>query len=171
MGTVRHITLTLILAAAIGAAAGCARGPGSNRNSPRSPSPSVSPSSRAVGKSIPVTLPVLDALFADEAFKSELRSKVELRDEQLAQIQKIASDEVSRLRQLKTAGEGDESTHAEQARQHAAETICGVIGEQKAEELFALARVYWVKGGEGLATSKSDKTKTRSRKVQPGPEG
>jgi len=41
-------------------------------------------------------------------------------------------------------------------RQHAAEAIRGVIGEQKAEDLFALARVYWVKGGEGM--TKSDKT-------------
>jgi lipoprotein-anchoring transpeptidase ErfK/SrfK len=164
------------MALAIGAAAGCATEPGgnSNANAPGSPSPSVSPSPSAVSKSIPVTLPVLDALFADEAFKSELKSKVELKDDQLAQIQKIASDEVSRLRQLNAEDQaGPQSTQAEQARQHAAEAIRGVIGEQKAEDLFALARVYWVKGGEGLETSKSDKDKATEPEVTAtaGPNG
>jgi len=176
MRTIKHATLGLIMALAIGVAAGCATEPGgnSNSNTPGSPSPSVSPSPSAVSKSIPVTLPVLDALFSDEAFKSELKSKVELKDEQLAQIQKIASDEVSRLRQLNAEDQSsDQSTQAEQARQHAAEAIRGVIGEQKAEDLFALARVYWVKGGEGLETSKSDKTSTTEPEVTAtaGPNG
>jgi lipoprotein-anchoring transpeptidase ErfK/SrfK len=117
---------------------------------------------------------VLDALFSDEAFKSELKSKVEIKDEQLVQMQKIASDEVSRLRQLNAENQaGDQSTQAEQARQHAAEAIRGVIGEQKAEDLFALARVYWVKGGEGLETSKSDKTKPTEPEITAtvGPNG
>lgn len=175
MRTIRQKTLALIIALAIGVAAGCATEPGgnSNSNTASSPSPSVSPSPSAVSKSIPVTLPVLDALFADEAFKSELKSKVELKDEQLAQIQKIASDEVSRLRQLNSEDQSsDQSTHAEQARQHAADAIRGVIGEQKAEDLFALARVYWVKGGEALET-KADKANSTEPEVTAtaGPNG
>jgi lipoprotein-anchoring transpeptidase ErfK/SrfK len=131
----------------------------------------VSPTPSTVSKSIPVTLPVLDALFSDEAFKSELKSKVELKDEQLVHIQKIASDEVSRLRQLNAEDQaGDQTTQAEQSRQHAAEAIRGVIGEQKAEDLFALARVYWVKGGEALET-RSDKTATTEPEATPGPNG
>jgi lipoprotein-anchoring transpeptidase ErfK/SrfK len=164
------------MALAIGAAAGCGTKPGDtpNSNAPGSPSPAASPSPSTVSKSIPVTLPVLDALFSDEAFKAELKSKVQLKDEQLLQIQKIASDEVSRLRQLNAEDQaGPQSTQAEQARQHAAVAIRGVIGEQKAEDLFALARVYWVKGGEGLETSKSDKTNTTEPEIiaTAGPNG
>jgi hypothetical protein len=162
MRTMKPSTHGLIIALAIGVASGCASGPGmTNSNKASSPSPSVSPTPSTVSKAIPVTLPVLDALFSDEAFKSELKSKVELKDDQLATIQKIASDEVSRLRQLNAGDQsGDQSTQAEQARQHAAEAIRGVIGEQKAEDLFALARVYWVKGGEGLEKRSDKKTAT-----------
>jgi lipoprotein-anchoring transpeptidase ErfK/SrfK len=174
MRTIRHTALALIIALAIGVAAGCVTEPAGNSNSNKasSPSPSVSPSPSAVSKSIPVTLPVLDALFSDEAFKSELKAKVELKDEQLAQIQKIASDEVSRLRQLNAENQAGDQTQAEQARQHAAEVIRGVIGEQKAEDLFALARVYWVKGGEALET-KSEKANTTEPEVTAtaGPNG
>ena len=145
------------MALAIGVAAGCATEPGgnSNSNTPGSPSPSASPSptgSVSKATAIPVTLPVLDALFSDEAFKSTLKSKVELTDDQIAQLQKIASEEVARLRQsnIEEQGRPGQSSQAEQSRQHATEAIRGVIGEQKAEDLFALAREYWVKGGEGI---------------------
>jgi lipoprotein-anchoring transpeptidase ErfK/SrfK len=113
----------------------------------------------SVIKASPVTLPVLDALFSDEGFKSQLKSKVELTDDQLAQLQKIAGAEVARLREsnVEEKSAEEQSLQAEQSRQHAAEAIRGVIGEQKAEELFALARDYWVKGSEGLETVGTDK--------------
>lgn len=171
MKTIRHTTLGLIMALATFAAAGCATEPGSNSNSnaPGSPSPSASPSPGTVSKAtaIPVTLPVLDALFSEEAFKTKLKAKVELTDDQLAQLQKIASEEVARLRQLNSenqaadqTGQADQSSQAEQARQHAVDAIRGVIGEQKAEELFALARDYWVAGNQGLEPGKTDKSTT-----------
>jgi lipoprotein-anchoring transpeptidase ErfK/SrfK len=94
-----------------------------------------------------VTLPVLDALFSDDAFKSALKSKVALTDDQLAQLQKLAADEVARLRQSNTEDQrSNESPQAEESRQRASEAIRGLLGEQKAEGLFALAREYWVKG-------------------------
>jgi lipoprotein-anchoring transpeptidase ErfK/SrfK len=183
MKTIRHTTLGLVMALSI-IAGGCATEPGSNSNSntPASPSPSSSPSpTGTVSKAtaIPVTLPVLDALFSDDAFKSALKSKVELTDDQLAQLQKIAGEEVARLRQLNAeeqaadqAGQADQSSQAEQARQHAAEAIRGVIGEQKAEDLFALARDYWVKGNEAAETGKDTKANTTEapeNSVLPGP--
>jgi len=162
-------------------AAGCASEPGSNSNSnaPGSPSPSTSPSpSSTVSKAtaIPVTLPVLDALFSDEAFKTNLRSKVQLTDDQLAQLQKIASEEVARLRQsnIEEKSPEEQSSQAEQSREHAAEAIRGVIGEQKAEDLFALARDYWVKGSEGLESrtdkeAKANTTEAPENSMLPGP--
>lgn len=178
MKTIRHTSLGLIMALATFAAAGCVTEPGShsNSNSTGSPSPSASPSPATVSKAaaIPVTLPVLDALFSDKAFKSTLKSKVELTDDQLAQLQKLAADEVARLRQLNTEEQGaNESPQAEESRQRASEAIRGLLGEQKAEGLFALAREYWVKGNDGAnktgANEKTGQTDTTENATAAGP--
>jgi lipoprotein-anchoring transpeptidase ErfK/SrfK len=155
-------------------AIGCATEPGGNLNSNAavSPSPAASPPpTGSVSLATPVTLPVLDALFSNEAFKSSLKSKVELTDDQLAQLQKIASDEVARLREsnIEEKTSDEQSRQAEQSREHAAEAIRGVIGEQKAQELFALARDYWVKGSEEPETARTDETKVPENTVLPEP--
>ena len=166
MKTTRNTTLGLIIAFATFPAAGCMNEPVSNSNSnaPASPAASVSPSPDTVSKAaaIPVTLPVLDALFSDDAFKTTLKSKVELSDDQIAQLQKLAADEVARLRQLNTEEQGGgESPQAAESRQRASEAIRGLLGEQKAEGLFSLAREYWVKGTEEAnKTGANDKTGT-----------
>jgi lipoprotein-anchoring transpeptidase ErfK/SrfK len=91
-------------------------------------------------------------LFSDEAFKSTLKSKVELTDDQITQLQKLAADEVARLRQLNTEEHAtNESPQAEESRQRASEAIRGLLGEQKAEGLFALAREYWSKGNDSAS--------------------
>jgi lipoprotein-anchoring transpeptidase ErfK/SrfK len=176
MKTIRHTALALIVVFSA-LAAGCVSEPGSNTNSntPASPSPTASPSpAGSVSKTVPVTLPVLDALFSDEAFKSTLKTKVELTDDQLAQLQKIAGEEVARLRQsnVEEKSADEQSFQAEQAREHAAQAIRGVVGEQKAEDLFALVRDYWVKGNEGPETGTTDqqaKTAAPEDTLLPGP--
>src|SRR5687767_1037768 len=130
MQIMRHTILGLIMALSI-VAAGCATEPVSNINSNTAGSPSPSASSSptgSLGTTAPVTLPVLDALFSDEAFKSTLKSKVALTDDQLAQLQKVASEEVARLRQanLEDNGAGAESSQADQSRDRAAEAVRGV---------------------------------------------
>jgi L,D-transpeptidase ErfK/SrfK len=162
MNQLRYTVLGLIITLTIIAAAGCVAEPGTNSSSVAtvSPSPSAttSPVAGEVSKAtaIPVTLPVLDALFSDNEFKSTLKSKVELTDDQISQLQKLASDEVARLRQLNTEehGAAQESPQAEESRQRASEAIRGLLGEQKAEGLFGLAREYWAKGGVDVNTSK-----------------
>src|ERR1700730_17596132 len=168
MKTIRHTTLGLIMAFATFAAAGCITEPVSNSNSnaASSPAPSAppSPATVSIATAIPVTLPVLDALFSDDAFKSMLKSKVELTEDQIAQLQRLAAGEVARLRQLNMEEQGaDESPQAEESRQRASEAIRGLLGEQKAEGLFALAREYWVKGNdEANKTGANDKTEPTS---------
>lgn len=160
MKTIRHTTLGLTMTLATLGAAGCITEPGTNSNSTAIASPSPSASALPTvevskATAIPVTLPVLDALFSDDAFKSTLRSKVELTEDQITQLQKLAADEVARLRQLNTEEQrANESPQAEEARQRASEAIRGLLGEQKAEGLFALAREYWVKGADELNASK-----------------
>ena len=158
MKTIKYTALGLILVLSAFAWA-CATEPRSisNTNAPGSPAPSASPSATASSQAVPVTLPVLDALFSDEAFKTKLKSTVELTDDQLAQLQKIAGEEVARLRQLNTEERAGDAELSSQARERASEAIRGVIGEQKAGELFTLASQYWVAGNEGLEAGKTDK--------------
>ena len=171
MNTIKRQALWLIAILSLCVAASCITEPaGNSNNTTGSPSPSATPSpsgEASKASAVPVTLPVLDALFSDEAFRSKLKSRVELTDDQIAQLQKIAADEVAKLRQLNAEQQSaEQSPQAEQARQHAIEVIRGVIGEQKAEDLLALARDYWVKGGEEL---EAGKTNAPENAMLPGP--
>ena len=78
---------------------GCATQPAGNSNSVTtvaspSVSPLPSPSPKTETKTVAVTLPVLDALFANEDFKGELKSKLQLSDAQINSLRTIAGDEV-----------------------------------------------------------------------------
>lgn len=160
MNSIRHSSLAIVIAFSIISVAGCAVEPASNNNSATpliSPSPSASASPPdKVSVAIPVTLPVLDALLSDDAFKSNLKSKVDLTDDQIAQLRKVAAEEVAKLRESTTEEPGGT---AEQSRQRAVESIRGIIGEQKAEALLDLAREYWAKGGENLNGDKDQPAK------------
>ena len=153
MKTIRTLTIGMIMALLI-SVAGCVTEPANNSNS-ASPLPSASPSPSATVRSavdVPVTLPVLDALLSDDAFRAKLKSQVALGDAEIAQLQKIAADEVTKLRQ---ANAEDQIGSAEESRQHAAEAIRGAVGEEKAKQLFALAQEYWVKGNEEPSAEKT----------------
>jgi hypothetical protein len=111
--------------------------------------PSVSPVTLAEN-AIPITLPVLDALFADEAFKADLKSKLQLTDEQVNALRKISGAAVMKLRKSNAE---NQSGSAEAARQTAIEAIRGVIGSDKSEQLLALARDHWNRGSEELESA------------------
>jgi lipoprotein-anchoring transpeptidase ErfK/SrfK len=139
-------------------AGGCVNEATNNSNSPATPTPSASPSvsPQATSSTVPVTLPVLDALFSDDNFKSKLKSEVSLTDEQLAQLQKISSDEVARLREANTEDKTTEvSPPSEESRQRATDAIRNVVGQEKAESFFTFVRDYWVRGGEEVAAGKT----------------
>jgi lipoprotein-anchoring transpeptidase ErfK/SrfK len=162
----RSLALGLFAALSL-SATGCMSQPSGNSNSvttgpspTASPSPSRSPKTET--KTVAVTLPVLDALFSDEAFKEELKSKLQLTDAQISSLRTIASDEVARLRHSNAEQEGGS---AEEARDRAAESIRNSIGDQKSEEVFALVREHWLKGSEEL--EKGTETKPESMPAVP----
>ncbi len=111
------------------------------------PTPVATPAPGAVAEAVavPVTLPVLDALLADESFKGELKSKLKLTDEQIAALRKASAEEIGRLQETST--EPQEGAAAE-ARDRATEVIQGVVGAQQTEALLSLARERWLKGSE-----------------------
>ncbi len=155
MKNFRTIALGVIVTLLLITAAGCVTEPANNTNNP-SPSPSVSPSPSASARNaveVPVTLPVLDALLSDDAFRAQVKSQVPLSDAEIAQLQKIAGDEVAKLR---AANAEDQTGSAEESRQRASEAIRGAVGEEKAQQLFTLAQEYWVKGNEPGADKTAD---------------
>ncbi len=89
---------------------------------------------------MPVTLPVLDAMFFDENFIEELKSKLSLSDEQISQLKTISRQSVEGL----TGEDSEESAGStRQSTVRAQEQIRGVIGAEKANQLFDLVRTRW----------------------------
>ncbi len=108
--------------------------------------PSPTPASITDANALPVTMPVLDAFFADESFATELKTKLQLTDEQVSKLRAIAHEETGKLRE---AGAGNYPGTAAGARNLAAERIKAVVGEDKARQLAALVRDRWGGAGEG----------------------
>lgn len=131
---------------------GCQAGPVSNvnTNAPQAPTAPQAPA-RAdnAGANQPVTLAVLDALFADESFAQELKSKAGLTDEQIAQVRKVAEEERGSLRE--SEGE-DHSGTTTAATERARQRIAAAVGQEKANQIFAFAGERWG-GGEAAAAT------------------
>jgi lipoprotein-anchoring transpeptidase ErfK/SrfK len=144
----------------------CVNQPPGNSNtvvtSSPQPSAAATPTTSAATEAVavPVTLPVLDALFTDEAFKAEVKSKLQLTDDQITNLRKIAADEVGRLRD---AGPEPEEGAAAEARDRATEAIRNAVGAQQTEALFSLVREHWIKGNETLESGKP------AEEMLPGP--
>lgn len=96
---------------------------------------------RVVGRGIelPVTLPVLNAFFADSAFVAQLQPRLDLTDAQVDSLRRIAGEETARLRRDATP----ESGMAWAARELATTRINAAIGVEKSAQLMALVRYYW----------------------------
>jgi lipoprotein-anchoring transpeptidase ErfK/SrfK len=164
----RIVLLGLVLALTLVGIACVNQAPGnSNSVTTITPSPRLTPSPTSGvvtdASTVTVTLPVLDALFADKAFNSELKSKLQLTDEQISGLRKSASEEVARLRQINAE---QQVGNAAEARDRAAESIRNVIGTEKTEALLALVREHWIKGSEELEASKDKEAEIT---MLPGP--
>jgi lipoprotein-anchoring transpeptidase ErfK/SrfK len=135
------IALTIMLGGCINQPANVANNNPVNTNSPApQPSPATVKVSATDENALPVTLPVLDAFFADETFAGELKSKLQLTDEQVGKLRTLAREETAKLRETDT---DDYSGTTAAARAHAAEQIKATIGEDKAQQLAELLRRRW----------------------------
>ncbi len=128
----------------------------SNTSPAATPSPSASPSASPSLTGAVITLPVLDALFSDEGFKTKLKSSVQLTDDQLAQLQKAAADDVARLREANIEDSADQTELAAQSRQNADAAIRKIVGDEKSAALQSFVHNYWISGGEVAAGDKNN---------------
>jgi len=94
-----------------------------------------------------VTLPVLDAMFADEQFASDLKSKLGLTDEQIQKIEEASRNAVLSL------DEADENASTKKSVAKANDEVKKIIGEDKARQLFELARQRWSGSDQDMALS------------------
>ena len=114
--------------------------PAANTNNAPVSSPSPVSSKASETNAAPLTLPVLDAFFADESFSSELKTKLQLTDGQVKQLRELARGETAKLRESNT---GDYGGTTSAARTLAGDKIKAVIGEDKTRQLAQLVRERW----------------------------
>src|SRR3989440_1692250 len=125
-----------------------------NKNTVASPLPSAtaspSPAEEAANAEL-LTLPVLDAFFADESFSGSLKTRLQLTDEQVTKLKELAHSETAKLNEANAGkGEGESSN----ARSVAAEKISALIGAEKTRQLAVLVGERW----SGSTDEDSDKT-------------
>jgi len=161
---------TLIGLSLVLAAAGCVQespngntAPASNTNATSNAPPiAETPPPKAdnpAPKDETLTLPVLDAFFAQESFADELKAKLQLTDAQVNQLRAIARQETSKLRESKSDDQYTGSAAA--ARQEAVQQIRTAIGAQKSDELLAFVSDRW-NGGATAATTPDAKSGDKS---------
>jgi len=123
------------------------------------------PNPMAAASDLPVTLPVLDAMFADEAFAGELKSRVQLTDEQVERLRKIAREETAALRE----GEGEEHQGTtSEAKRRANEKIREVVGAEKAQSFTSFVGERW-SGGAAALSAKPNSVPSDTRIVVNAP--
>ena len=136
--------------------AGCAPAPNNpnTANTNTAPTPNTAPSPAPVEStqtSAQITLPLLDALFTDEKFVSELRSRLKLTDEQVNSLKRASNEEIARLQE---ANAEDLDSADGDARARASEKLNQLLGDAKAKELTSFANEYWSKGDPSEAGAK-----------------
>ncbi|HEX5702475.1 MAG TPA: L,D-transpeptidase family protein [Pyrinomonadaceae bacterium] len=154
--------------------AGCTPQPDSKiqTNSAGSPSPLSSPSPLNTDSANvkPITLPVLDAFFADNSFAETLKTRLKLNDEEVTRLKELARAETAKLDEAELEKrEGSVRAHAD-----AQEKIKAVIGEEKSGQLAALVNELW-RGEDasdktaGSGTAKVNEVPTDTRVIVNAP--
>jgi lipoprotein-anchoring transpeptidase ErfK/SrfK len=129
-------------------------------------SPSPSPASEKLSSAQPVTLPVLDAFFADESFSALLKARLQLSDEQIMKLKQLARSETAKL---SDANAGQSSGETAAARETAEEKIKALIGADKAQQLAALVRERWSGASENAAAGETARANTPEDNATKGP--
>ena len=115
---------------------------------------------------LPVTLPVLDAMFYDEEFAQQLKTELQLTDQQIEQIKNVSREAVGNLGE---EGEDANSGSTRAATKRAEEQIRGVLGEEKANQFFETVRARWSSGEVEMAGAKPNNVPTDTRVVVNAP--
>jgi len=110
----------------------------------------------------PVTLPVLDAMFSDESFANDLKSKLQLTDEQIDKLKTASRQAVSGLKEDEKGEQGG-STRASLAKSD--KQIREILGDDKANKLFELVNQRWAGDPEDAKNSPGNSPNNGSAKL------
>ncbi|HEX5708190.1 MAG TPA: L,D-transpeptidase [Pyrinomonadaceae bacterium] len=141
--------------------------PASSANTNANTNANVS-TSAANTNAAPVTLAVVDALFADEKFAGELKSRAQLTDAEVESLRKLAREQTAALRESEGEEHGGTTTEATRL---ASEKIRALLGPEKGGQVLAFAGERWASGGEagaqgaGTAASAPNSVPTDTRVV------
>lgn len=93
---------------------------------------------------LPVTLPVLDAMFSDETFAAELKSKLDLTNEQIEKLRQTSREATAALGE----DESEQSGSTGAATRRASEQIQTILGNEKSAQFVQFVGERWANGGE-----------------------
>ena len=160
MKIMAHSTTTLLCLIIITAATGCTAvldnanrsanaNSTANANTSNANKAAVETRDSAKAGNLTITLPLLDALFTQETFADDLKTKLQLTDDQVGRLRTIAREETAKLRET---GDGDShqgTTTA--ARKQAEDQINAAIGAEKARQLSTFVSERY--SGDATATA------------------
>ncbi|MXV16643.1 L,D-transpeptidase [Hufsiella ginkgonis] len=117
-------------------------------------------------RNIGLTLPVLDALFFEDGFKADLKSRLQLTDQQILQLKTAASASVADLSE-----DGiDYLGSAREATRRSDEQIRTILGQEKADQLYQLVAERYAGGDvEGLFPTQPNAVPSDTRVVVNAP--
>ncbi len=112
---------------------------------------------------MPVTLPVLNAMFADETFAQALKSKLGITDEEVDKLKKLAGDSVGNL------SEGNDSGSTRAAVERSNTQIRQILGDEKSNRFLQLVRDRWSNGADEAGNSSGAAENSPASKVNSVP--
>jgi lipoprotein-anchoring transpeptidase ErfK/SrfK len=104
---------------------------------------------------MPVTLPLIDAFFfSDERFAYDLKSSLQLTDDEVSNLRDIAREETAKLREIRDSDDDDYQGSTIAAAELAERRLTAAIGGEKTRQLSDFVLRRWQEsGGEFVATA------------------
>jgi lipoprotein-anchoring transpeptidase ErfK/SrfK len=131
---------------------------------PTTPAPTPAKAIDAAPNPQPVTLPLLDAFFAQENFAADLKAKLQLTDEQVNKLRTIARQGTAKLRE--SDNQAENAGRATAAREDAYAKSKAAIGDEKTKELIAFVNERW--SGDVPAATTASATPAAARQDAQG---
>lgn len=123
--------------------------------------------STATTFNVPVTLPVLDAVLTDDAFAAQVKSTLQISDEELQKLRDTARNAVIQLGQGEITDD-DRSTRSSVDKAKA--QVGAVLGAEKADRLITMVQQHWGgQDGGSLTNAKPNSVPTDTRVVVNAP--
>lgn len=114
----------------------------------------------------PVTLPLLDAMLADEAFVNEAKSTLQITDEEIQKLRDSARDAVLSLSQEESS---DDTRSTRASVEKAKAQVRAVLGAERGDRFIALAQQRWSGEDGSLLSGKPNAVPTDTRIVVNAP--